>query len=62
MEYHEMEEVIKQEGWTVHPLKRRNKGKIYIYAARRGHKHRYIAPASKIESMTREEILAILRK
>ena len=60
----EMEEVIRSAGWTPVWRKRRKHGLIYIYAARRrGGKvvERYIAPLSRIDAMTSEQIISRLQ-
>ncbi len=64
MESSEMEDVIRGAGWTPIQRKRRKQGRIYVYAAQRiGGKvvERYIAPLSRIETMTQEQIISKLQ-
>lgn len=65
MEIETMQTLFRQEGWTLHLLKRRNKGRVYVYAARRvgkKQKHIYIASLEKAAQMTEEQLLDRLRQ
>lgn len=65
MEIETMKQLFRQEGWTLHLLKRRNKGRVYVYAARRVGKkqeHIYIASLEKVKLMTEEELIGRLRR
>ncbi|HEX3640133.1 MAG TPA: hypothetical protein VHV10_02460 [Ktedonobacteraceae bacterium] len=63
----QVKQFILDQGWTPQEKPRR-KGKLYLYAARRKAEEsnriewRYIAPVSKVESLTEDRILAILAK
>lgn len=56
--------IISDMGWS--PVKRaRRKGTLYLYARKRNKdqiEERYIAPLSRIEGMTEQEVLARLNR
>lgn len=60
-------QIISDQGWTPTERVRRN-GTPYLYAQKRNRlverhiEERYIAPISRLEAMTKAEILAILNK
>lgn len=63
----EAKQIISSQGWIPQEQTRR-KGTLYLYAGRRrkterkGMEWRYIAPLSRLETMTAQEILAKLNK
>jgi hypothetical protein len=64
MDMSEVLQIIAEQGWTPQQRERRN-GLMYLYAAQRkeGRVHwRYIAPITKVEQLTKEDILTQLQK
>jgi hypothetical protein len=56
----QVKQIIVKQGWTPQEKPRRGKGKLYLYAARRSGSRlewRYIAPVSRIENLTEQDVL-----
>lgn len=61
-----VKEIISSQGWTPQERKRK-RGTLYLYAAKKNvalkkTQWRYIGTVSKLDTITREEILAKLNK
>jgi hypothetical protein len=61
MTVEQVKQFITDQGWTPQERKR-GRGKLYLYAARKAKKSRkvewrYIAPLSKVENLTEQDVL-----
>ena len=64
MDSSEMEDIIREVGWTPIRRKRRN-NRLYLYAARRSGavvKERYVGAVSSIQEMSPEQFRTLLLK
>lgn len=67
MNLEQVKQFISEQGWTPQERPRR-KGKLYLYATKRDAQDwrqrtwTYIAPVSRLEAMSEQEILAKLNK